>query len=143
MYERMLDKKIKPNPDEIRNYIGKESDAYLDKMEKLLRKTYDLNKELRFPFGNKYGWGYKFSHKTKHLFYLFFEKGSITATMQIAKRRYTDDLINRLSKQGKNLWENRYPCGNGGGWVHLRISDNVDFDDFLVFLQMKTGKRIS
>ena len=76
--------------------------------------------ELKFPFGNGYGWGYKVSNKTKHMFYLFFEKGGITIMLQINKIKTEKEIekYNNLSYEGKEHWRNRYPCGENGGWIH-------------------------
>jgi len=73
MNERMLDKKHQPTEEEIKQFIGNDSNKNLQLIKDRLKKVFDLNVELKFPFGNNYGWGYKFSHKTKHLFYIFFE----------------------------------------------------------------------
>jgi hypothetical protein len=142
MFERMLDKSKKPSVDEIHAYIGKNATKYISRIQKQLKNFFDLRIELKFPFGDNYGWGYKVSHKTKHLFYLFFEKGSLTATIQIPGLKESENLINQLSKKGKQFWEKRYPCGNGGGWVHYRINNERDYIDFFVFLQMKIKKKL-
>ena len=76
MYERMLDKSNKPCLSQIIEYIGKDGYARLCKLETYLKTQYNLSRELRFPFGNNYGWGYKYSHKSFHLFYAFFERCS-------------------------------------------------------------------
>jgi len=33
------------------------------------------------------GWGYKYSHKSSHLCYAFFEKGAFTVTVQIGDKQ--------------------------------------------------------
>lgn len=74
MYERMLNKLNKPSITEIHEYIGENSFLLLNNFEEIMKQRYDLKTELRFPFGNNYGWGYKYSHKTKHLCYFFLKK---------------------------------------------------------------------
>ena len=56
MFERMLDKSRKPDEAEIREYIGEDSYKRLCRLESILSEQYQLSKELRFPFGNHYGW---------------------------------------------------------------------------------------
>ncbi len=156
MYERMLNKQKTPTKNEIEEYIGGKSAYNIELIKKELEKIFELNMELKFPFGNNYGWGYKFSHKSKHLFYLFFEKGSITIMVQINKIKTEKAMekYNQLSKEGKNYWKNRYPCGDNGGWIHYRIINNPgnglpcqdnkkQLKDIGIFLSIKTNKEIN
>lgn len=67
-------------------------------MEEYLNTHYQLVKEIRFPFGNSYGWGYKYSHKSSHLCYAFFEKGAFTVTIQIGDKQaqLVEDVLSSL-----------------------------------------------
>lgn len=66
MFERMLNKNKEPSLTEIRETIGENGYMLLQLLDNTLAQRYDLSKELRFPFGNHYGWGYKYSHKSLH-----------------------------------------------------------------------------
>nr|WP_294491699.1 DUF3788 family protein [uncultured Anaerosporobacter sp.] len=70
----MLNKLNKPSITEIHEYIGENTLLLLNIFEETMNEHYDLKRELKFPFGNNYGWGYKYSHKTKHLCYVFLKK---------------------------------------------------------------------
>ena len=145
MYERMLDKKTPPSEAEIATHIGRKSVEFIETIKNSLSKTFEINMELRFPYGNEYGWSYKFSHKSKHLFDLFFEKGSISALMQISKIQTEKEIekYNKLSEEGKKYWENRSPCGkNGGGWIDYRITSGKHLRDLALFLGLKTSKEL-
>ena len=145
MYERMLDKKTVPLPKKIKEYMGKEAVENSEILKKSLKKVFDLNFELKFPFGNNYGWGYKVSSKSKHLFYLFFEKGSFTIMLQISKIKTEKEIekYNNLSEEGKKYWENRYPCGENGGWIQYRVTNKKQLKDIGVFLSIRTNKEIA
>lgn len=88
---------------------------------------------------NSYGWGFKYSHKTKHLFYLFFERDALTATIQIGDKDVPKLLeqYNLFSLKAQSYWENRYPCGKNGGWIHYRILSDDELDDVLRFIAVK------
>ena len=77
MVSRMLDKNFTPTKAEIFEHIGNNGQLLLTKFDEAFSKQYDMKRELKFPFGNNYGWGYQYSHKTKHLCYVFFEKDQI------------------------------------------------------------------
>ncbi len=139
MYERMTDKSHVPEIADIEKFIGGESNRRLLLLEGMLQDRYVINRDLRYPFGASYGWGFKYSHKTSHLCYLFFEKDALTATVQIGDKE-VPALIGQLqlfSPKAQSLWENRYPCGENGGWVHYRILSDEELDDVVRFIAIK------
>ena len=144
MYERLLEKKITPNEDDIKKYIGEKAVKNVEKIKNALEKVLEITMEIKFPFGNNYGWGYKVSNKTKHLFYLFFEKGSITVMLQINKIKSEKEIekYKKLSEEGKEYWKNRYPCGENGGWIHYRLINKNHLKDIGIFLSIKTKREI-
>jgi len=143
MYERMLNKEIIPTEDSIKEFIGENAVKNMELLKKSLEKIIEINTELRFPYGNKYGWGYKFTNgKKKHLFDLFFERGSINITLRATiNSEHEIEKYNKLSEEGKRYWENKYPCGNGG-WIHYRVKNRKHLKDIGIFLSIKTKKEI-
>lgn len=138
MYERMLNKSKEPSITEIYEYIGESSFLLLNTFEETMKQRYDLKRDLKFPFGNNYGWGYKYSHKTKHLCYVFFEKNAITIQLQIG-----GNLVQKLEKvlpeclqKTKDYWNNRYPCSEGG-WIHYRVLNGEELNDVIRLLAIK------
>lgn len=139
MYERMLNKEAQPEIQEIRRYIGEAGWSFTERFEEMMNVRYDLRRELRFPFGNSYGWGYKYSHKTKHLCYLFFEKDAVTIMTQIGDREVPalNALLPTLPETARILWQKRYPCGNEGGWINYRILTEEDLETVIRFIEVK------
>jgi len=139
MYERMTNKDLQPEIHEIRQYIGEKSWTFMQEFEDLLKTRYDLKRELRFPFGKSYGWGFKYTHKTKHLCYLFFEKDAVTVTLQIGDKEVLvlNKILPLLSETARSLWENRYPCGKDGGWIHFRIRTEDDLKDLISLIEVR------
>lgn len=130
---RMLDKRKKPTPEIIARLLGPESSARLARLEASLKEHYDLVRELRFPFGNNYGWGYKYSHKRKQLCYAFFEEGAFTVTLEVMDDAAPsiEKLLPALSPETQENWKKRYASGEKGGWMHFRVlSDDVIPDLF-------------
>ena len=139
MYERLPDKSTEPIPQQIREYLGSKSYDRLSALEAYLQAHYQLSKEMRFPFGNSYGWGYKYSHKSAHLCYAFFEKGAFTVTIQIGDKQVPllEDTKIVLSPKAQELWVNRYPCGNSGGWVHYRVLSDNELSDIYKLISVR------
>ena len=143
MFERMLDKGNEPDQLEIREHIGEASYAKLRAFEDQLAQQYELTRELRFPFGNNYEWGYKYGNKTSHLCYAFFEKGAFTITLQIGDKRVAvvERIMESLTPKARELWSNRYPCGDIGGWIHYRVLDDIDMSDTILLVNVKRAPK--
>lgn len=139
MYKRLLDKNDSPEEDFIRDYIGEDAYALLQRFEEFLNGHYDIHRELKFPFGNQYGWGYKYSHKTSHLCYVFFESGAVTVTLQLGDNcaAKVKETLPNLSLKANELWQARYACGKEGGWLHDRVLEASDLNDVFEFVKIK------
>lgn len=137
--ERLLNKEVTPTEEEIKNFIGEKSWTLLLETESRLKENYDLNKELRFPFGNNYGWGYRYRHKASHLFYLFFQKGGFVCTTQLGDKTVekVEKLLPETLEKTQELWKTRYPCGEQGGWINYFIETREELCDFLKLLNIK------
>lgn len=139
MAKRLLDKNISPSVEDISAFMGANSYALLQVFEDKLVKKYELSKELKFPFGNHYGWGYKYSHKSSHLCYAFFEENAFTVMIQLGDNTFSkvENSLPHLSQKSQELWAGRYPCGTQGGWIHYPVTDQCDLNEILAFVEMK------
>ena len=139
MYERLLDKSIMPDEATIQEYLGRQSHDRLTIFENRLKAAYQLVREKKFPFGNNYGWGYKYSHKTSHLCYTFFEKDAFTVMLQIGDRQVSllESHLPSLLQKTQDLWKNRYPCGERGGWIHYRVLTNDELNEVIKLLAIR------
>ena len=139
MYERLLDKMREPTLERVKEHLGSKSFERLSALEEYLQTHYQLSAEMRFPFGNSYGWGYKYSHNSTHLCYVFFERGAFTVTIQIGDKQthWVEAVMSALSPKAQALWANRYPCGDNGGWVHYRVLRDEELNDVYHLLSAK------
>jgi hypothetical protein len=139
MYERLLDKNTSPSENFIREYLGNEGYSNLQCFESFLDENYDLKRELKFPFGNKYGWGYKYSHRSNHLCHAFIEAGAFTVTLQLGDSCVSEveKILPALSKKANGLWKDRYPCGEQGGWLHYRVIKEDELKDLFELIKIK------
>lgn len=135
---RFLDKNKLPSPNEIKERLGDKAYERLKILDSFLNYNYDIVRELKFPFGNGYGWGYKYAVKSKLLCYVFFEKDSFTVTITIGKNE-----VNRLMKalpsmlpKTQELWAARYPCGEGG-WIHYSVTEQNEIADIEKLIGIK------
>jgi len=144
MYERMLDKNTQPTTQDIEIYLGAEAFGLLTEFEARLGGLYQLSKEMKFPFGNNYGWGYKFSRGATHICYAFFEAGAFTVMLQLGGKCVpkVEALLPGLLPATRELWAGRYPCGNeGGGWIHCRVLSERELQDVVELIKTKVPAR--
>jgi hypothetical protein len=143
MYERMLDRQIVPTDEKIKKFIGEKAVENLSLIINAVKNIFKINMELKFPYGNKYGWGYRISdEKNKFIFNIFFERGSINIMLRTEiKTEKEIEKYNKLTEEGKRYWENKYPCGNGG-WIHYRVTNKKQLKDIGIFLSIKTKNEI-
>jgi len=73
--KRLTQKSSQPTEAFVRHFMGEEAWARLMRFEEMLREHYVLTREMKFPFGNSYGWGFRYAHKKMLLLYVFFEEG--------------------------------------------------------------------
>ena len=52
------------------------------------------------------------------------------------------EKFNNLSEEGKEYWNNKYPCGKNGGWIHYRVINKKQLKDIGIYLSIKTNKEI-
>lgn len=138
-YIRLLDKKAIPDEVTTMGHLGEASYARLNQFEAYLAKAYELTRELKFPFGNSYGWGYKYGHKSGHLCYVFFEKGAFNVMFQIGDKQVQalESQLSSYLQKTRDLWQNRYPCGERGGWLHYRVLSDDELGDVIRLLAIK------
>lgn len=134
MYERMLNKQIVPSFDDLLNYSSDCADLWRE-LDKWLKNEYSIQTQIRFPYGNKYGWSVKYSYKSKHICDVFAEKDAFTAFFRISNDAM-EKIFNQLNEYTKSLWENKYSCGEGG-WLHFRILTNENLCDLKKIIQAK------
>jgi len=139
MYERLLDKSIMPDDTTIQEYLGRQSHERLIIFENRLKANYQLVRELKFPFGKNYGWGYKYNHKLSHLCYVFFEKDAFTVMLQIGDKQVPllESCLLLLLQKTQDLWKNRYSCGEHGGWIHYRVLADDELTDVTKLLAIR------
>lgn len=139
MYERLLEKSITPDEAAIYEHLGEKSRKRLADMEYCLSENYQLTRELKFPFGNGYGWGYKYSHKSAHLCYAFFEDSAFTVMFQIGDRQAPamESQLSSFLQKTQDLWAGRYPCGEYGGWLHYRVLSDDEMRDVIKLLAIR------
>lgn len=139
MFERMLNKNNKPSWEEFYSYCGRCKELLMD-FDAFIMDFDGLDKLIRFPYGNKYGWGIKYSKKNKHICDLFAEKEAFTIMIRLNDEQY-NKLYPALSLYTKELIDNRYPCGNGG-WIHYRVESAEYLADIKTILQMKINNKV-
>ena len=48
-----------------------------------------------------------------------------------------ESQLSALLQKTQDLWENRYPCGECGGWVHYRVLTDDELTDVIKLLAIR------
>lgn len=138
MYERMLNKQKQPTFDEFTAHCG-DCKALFEKTDVFLTGQLKAEKEMRFPYGNHYGWGMKYFIKARHICDIFAENGAFTVMLRLTDAQFNKIYDDALPKT-KELIDHKYPCGSGG-WIHYRVLDEQQLEDVCKMLRIKAGGR--
>ena len=107
MYERMLDKQREPLFDEMISYCFEAGKLWLE-LDGYLKDKLQMKGDIRFPYGNKYGWSVKYSLKSKHICDVFAENGAFMVLIRISNSTM-EPIYSGLSDYAKVVWDNKYP----------------------------------
>ena len=142
--QRLSEKLHQPTEEFIQIFMGDEAWRRLLDFEDMLKANYDLNRELKFPFGDNYGWGFRYTHKKTLLFYVFFEENGFCCTISINDKGAgeVETILSDLRPEIQTTWNNRYPCGDFGGWIHYSVEGDSELPDLvrLVGIKVKPKK---
>ena len=134
MYERLLDKTISPTFDDLIAYSTKSGVLWLE-LDKHMRDIFSAQRQIRFPYGNKYGWSCKYSLKSKHICDIFAENGAFALHFRISNQQL-DSIYGDLSEYAQDVCDHKYPCG-GGGWLTYRVLSQSHASDAKKLLSAK------
>lgn len=134
MYERMLDKQIRPTFDDMAAYCGKGMKLFV-RINEWLSNVRHTTPEISFPYGNNYGWAVAHRKKKKLICNVFAENGSFTVMIRLSNNQF-HMVYDQLEEETQACIDSRYPCGDGG-WLHYRVTSEAHFCDIQKMLEMK------
>ena len=119
-------------------YSGNSGELWLA-LDKYLKDTHNADTLIRFPYGNEYGWGVKYSVKKRHICDVFAENGAFTALFQVSDRA-VETVYDTLGDYARQIWADKSPCA-GGGWIAFRVLDKGQLADLEKMLHAKITVR--
>lgn len=134
MYERMLNKQVRPTIGEMAEFCGENAERF-SSLNEWLTSVFYTEQKVVFPYGNQYGWGISHKKKNKLICNVFAEDGAFTVMMRLSDKQYSS-VYGQLQKYTQGYIDNRYPCGDGG-WIHYRVMCKEHFDDIKTLLSVK------
>jgi hypothetical protein len=137
MYERMLNKQIRPTIEEMTKYC-KESSELFTLLNDWMATTFETEQTTVFPYGNSYGWGIAHRKKGKLICNVFAEDNAFTVMVRLSEKQ-CKKVYEQLQNYAKELIDNKYPC-NDGGWIHYRISCQEELQDIQKILSVRCSK---
>ena len=134
MYERMLNKQVKPTVADMTGYCGENAELFTY-LNEWLEKTFQTEPQVVFPYGNQYGWGIAHRKKKNLICNVFPEYNSFTVMTRLSNKQF-ESVYRHVSRYTQELIDNRYPCGDGG-WVQYRVLCERNHEDIQTLLTVK------
>ncbi len=137
--KKRFTEKLQPAEEQVKLFMGDDAWRRLTRFEEMLRERYELNREIKFPFGNSYGWGFRYTHKKSLLLYVFFEEGGFCCTISISDKgaREVETMLGTLRPEIQAAWKNRYACGIEGGWLNRSVANDGELPDLVRLVGVK------
>lgn len=134
MYERMLDKEIRPSMEALSLYVRSNAELF-HQLHSYLSDQYKTVQEIRFPYGNHYGWCVTHRKGKKLICDVFAEAEAFTVMIRLSNQQF-DNVYDTLQSETKQQIDNKYPCGEGG-WLHYRVLTKEHLEDIKCLLDEK------
>lgn len=134
MYERLLDKSKQPSIEDLEIYCGENKDNFIA-LNNYLSENFFTIQEVRFPYGNNYGWCITHRKGKKLICDVFAEAGAFTVMLRLSDQQF-ESVYSRLLEYSKKYIDNCYPCGNGG-WIHYQVTNSDYLEDIKILLETK------
>lgn len=134
MHERMLNKNIKPNLNEMINYCEDNGQRFKE-INNWISNNFSTSSNIVFPYGNKYGWCISHRSKSKLICNIFPEKSSFSVMVRLSNNQF-NNIYNKLGNYAKNYIDNKYPC-NDGGWIHYQVTNENQMKDLMTIIEQK------
>lgn len=134
MYERMLNKDIKPSIEDLGLYVGSSVELF-HTFNSFLSEHYKTAQEIRFPYGKEYGWCVTHRKGKKLICDVFAETEAFTVMLRLSNQQF-DKVYGDLQSETKQIVDNKYPCSNGG-WIHYRVATRENLEDIKILLSAK------
>jgi hypothetical protein len=70
---------------------------------------------------------------------VFFEKDGFCCTISINDKgaQQVEAILGDLLPKTQALWNNRYPCGERGGWIHQSVQADDELPDLIRLIGIK------
>lgn len=136
MYERLLDKSDRPTKEALASYCGEGRERF-QALNEALSARFATEQEIRFPYGNRYGWCITHRRRGKLICDVFAEAGAFTVMLRLSDRQYAA-VYPALHADAQGCVDRRYPCGDGG-WIHFRVLNAEQLSDITLLLNEKCG----
>ena len=134
MYERLLDKTLSPSFEDLLAYSAG-CGAFWSDLDNYITDAFSAQKQIRFPYGNKYGWSCKYSLKSKHICDIFAENAAFALHFRMTNKQI-EAVYGDISEYARNICDNKYPCGEAG-WLTYRVLSQEHIDDAKKLLSAK------
>lgn len=102
-----------------------------------MEETYGTVREVKFPYGNQYGWGIAHRSKKNLVCNMFPENNAFTVMVRLSNPQFSS-VYDHVQEYTQEYIDHKYPC-NAGGWIHYRVTCREHPEDIEKLLSAKCG----
>lgn len=124
-----------PKPAEILAAVGPTVDLW-NELIRWMRESLSAEKDLKYMYGKKYGWAFRFQRRSALLCALYPTLNGFTAQVILNRTALDEASLLKLDKNAKQAIEQAHLYAEGK-WLFIPVTSKHDVDDVKRLLKLK------
>ncbi len=134
-HSAFADKQREPTALEILDVLGPAADAWAA-FGQHLRGAYRVQEDLKFMYGQKYGWGLRFRQGGRLLTALYPASGAFIVQVILGGAALEQAQRSELGRNARQALEAAHPYPEGR-WLFVRVESHADVEDVRSLVALK------
>jgi hypothetical protein len=137
-HDRFLDRETQPEPEQVRNAIGREVLPVWEDVTAYLSTAFNGSQAEWRYYSAQHGWSLRYRQGSRQLVALFPERGSFSALITLSPEE-DDQALEKVEFFNAKFREqiNKISALPQGRWLWVRIEDHTDFVGLRLLLEIK------
>lgn len=134
-HSAFTDKHVEPTTAEVLEVLGPAREEW-DALRRHLRETYRVQEDLKFMYGEKYGWTLRFRRRGRLLTALYPASGGFVVQVILGGAALEQAQASALGENARQAMERAHPYPEGR-WLFVRVESERDLEDVRLLIALK------